>query len=112
MRDIAAHQAANQSYIDEGIKLLELAQQAHQQFESRPPAEKRRMLDLILSNCSWKDGQVVAEYRQPFDLIAAAAQADCGLRGGGGSNGGDFGNWLGGRDSNPDTQIQSLQSYH
>ena len=24
-----------------------------------------------------------------------------------------FGNfWLGGRDSNPDTQIQSLQSYH
>jgi hypothetical protein len=22
------------------------------------------------------------------------------------------GKWLGGRDSNPDTQIQSLQSYH
>lgn len=25
---------------------------------------------------------------------------------------GESGIWLGGRDSNPDTQIQSLQSYH
>jgi hypothetical protein len=29
LRDIAAHRSANRSYIEDGIKLLELAHQAH-----------------------------------------------------------------------------------
>ncbi len=110
-RDVEAHRTAHQSYVEEGIKLLQLAQRAHQVFENQPPAEKRKMLDFVLSNCRWKDGQSAAEYRQPFDLIAAATEADRQARASGGSRSGDFGNWLGGRDSNPDTQIQSLPSY-
>ncbi len=47
----------NQSYIEEGIKLLELAQRAHRLFESQPPSEKRKLLDFVLSNCRWKDGR-------------------------------------------------------
>ncbi|MBM4213586.1 MAG: recombinase family protein, partial [Gammaproteobacteria bacterium] len=27
-----------------------------------------------LSNCSWEDGQVVATFRQPFDLLAEATR--------------------------------------
>jgi len=34
------------------------------------PREKRRLLNFVLSNCSWDDGEVVATFRQPFDLLA------------------------------------------
>jgi hypothetical protein len=99
MRDIDAHQVANKSYIEEGIKLLELAHQAHRLFESQPPSEKRKLLDFVLSNCRWKDGQLEADYRQPFDLIAAAAQATLQVNSGGNAGNGKFDNWRRGGDS-------------
>ena len=67
---IREHQDANQTYLDEGIRLLELAQKAGTLFRQQPPAEKRRLLGFVLSNCTWKDGQLTAAYRQPFDLLA------------------------------------------
>ena len=101
MRDIDAHQVANKNYIEEGIKVLGLAQQAHRLFESQPPSEKWKLLDFGLSNCRWKDGHLDADYRRPFDLIAAAAVADGQLNSGGAPETGDFGNWRRERDSNP-----------
>ncbi|MGD8207442.1 MAG: DUF3387 domain-containing protein [Thiohalocapsa sp.] len=67
---IREHQDANQTYLDEGIRLLELAQKAGALFREQSPAEKRRLLGFVLSNCAWKDGQLTAAYRQPFDLLA------------------------------------------
>src|SRR5205809_3327594 len=51
LRDLEVHQTANHGYIEEGIKLLELAQRAHRLFESQPAREKRKLLDFVLSNC-------------------------------------------------------------
>ncbi len=31
------------------------------------------MLDFVLSNSTWGDGQLTVEFRQPFDLIALGA---------------------------------------
>ncbi len=101
MRDTEAHQVANRNYIEEGIKLLELAHQAHGLFETQPPSEKRKLLDFVLSNCTWKDGKLEAQYRQPFDLIASAALADRQLKSGDGGGNGHFGEWRRGGDSNP-----------
>jgi len=67
---IREHQDANQTYLDESIRLLELAQKAGSLFRKQSPAEKRRLLGFVLSNCTWKEGKLVAEYRQPFDLLA------------------------------------------
>jgi site-specific DNA recombinase len=69
-REIALHESAEQSYMDEGIQILELARDAQKLFERQQPREKRRLLNFVLSNCSWKDGEVVATFRQPFDLLA------------------------------------------
>jgi site-specific DNA recombinase len=93
IRDLEAHQTANQSYIEEGIKLLELAQRAHHLFESQPASEKRKLLDFVVSNSRWKNGKLEAEYRQPFDLIAIAAQATSGREPSGAPDSGDFDNW-------------------
>jgi Protein of unknown function (DUF3987)/Recombinase zinc beta ribbon domain len=70
LREIERHQYAEQSYMDEGIQILELARNAQKLFERQQPREKRRLLNFVLSNCSWEDGKVVATFRQPFDLLA------------------------------------------
>ena len=78
-REIERHQDADQSYMEEGVRILELARNAQRLFEKQEPREKRRLLNFVVSNCTWKDGEVVADFRQPFDLLAEttaiAAQA-------------------------------------
>ncbi len=39
-------------------------------IDRQPAREKRRLLNFVLSNCSREDGEVVATFRQPFDLLA------------------------------------------
>ena len=73
LRDIERHQEAEQSYMDEGLRILELARNAQALFERQPAREKRRLLNFVLSNCTWEDGEVVATFRQPFDLLAETA---------------------------------------
>ena len=68
--EIDRHQNADKSYLDEGVQLLELARNAQRLFAKQEPREKRRLLNFVLSNCSWEDGEVVATFRQPFDLLA------------------------------------------
>ena len=78
-REIDRHQEADKSYMDEGVQILELARNAQRLFERQEPRQKRRLLNFVLSNCTWEDGEVVATFRQPFDLLAEttaiAAQA-------------------------------------
>ena len=76
IRDLEAHQTANCSYIEEGVQLLELAHRAHVLFESQPASEKRKLLDFVLSNCTWKDGTLTAKYRKPFDVLAVAVASE------------------------------------
>jgi hypothetical protein len=61
---IAEHQSANRSYLDDGIRLLELAQRAAALFKTQPPREKRHLLNFVVSNCRWKGGELQVTYRQ------------------------------------------------
>jgi hypothetical protein len=74
LRLIEEHQAANRTYLDEGVQLLELAGRAYELFRKQEPREQRRLLDFLLSNCTWKDNQLTVTFRQPFDLIADASR--------------------------------------
>ena len=74
------HATANQNYIEEGIKLLQLARRAHELFENQPANEKRKLLNFVLSNSVWKNGKLLAEYRRPFDVLAVAIASDEQLR--------------------------------
>ncbi len=75
LRDIERHQEAEQSYMHEGMQLLELARNAQRLFEKQKPREKRRVLNFLLSNCTWEGGQIMATFRQPFDLLAQTVTA-------------------------------------
>ena len=45
-REIERHQDADQSYMDEGVQILELARNAQRLFEQQEPREKRRLLNF------------------------------------------------------------------
>ena len=66
------------------------------------------MLNFLLSNCTWRDGDVEAKFRQPFDLLAEtnAAAKDSVT-----DNKGDFAEteiWLGWEDSNSQMSLPKL----
>jgi site-specific DNA recombinase len=102
LREIERHQSADKSYRKEGVALLDLARNAQRLFAKQAPREKRRLLDFVLSNCRWEDGEVVATFRQPFELLAEmTATAN---RAGAAETGKIAKNeiWLGDLDSNQD----------
>ncbi|MDE3244286.1 MAG: zinc ribbon domain-containing protein [Nitrospirota bacterium] len=85
LAQIRCHQAANQNYLEEGIKLLELANRAYVLYQSQPASEKARLLKIIQSNCTWDGVTPRPEYRKPFDLLAKGLSSK---------------DWLPGQDSN------------
>ena len=72
-QNLAQHEHANQSYLQEGVEILELANRAAELFEKQSASEKRRLLDFVLSNSTWGNGELTVEFCQPFDLIALGA---------------------------------------
>jgi site-specific DNA recombinase len=111
-QEVHAHRNANRNYIDEGVRLLDLAQRASALFEKQPPREKRRLLDFVLSNCQWKNGELMTQYRQPFDLLAGSINANSALIAAGSIKTAGNENWLPGMDSNHDSRLQRPLSYH
>lgn len=67
---LSAYESAGRNYLDDGVRLLELANGAYDLFDKQEMREKRKLLDFVLSNCTWRDGRLSAEYKQPFDMIA------------------------------------------
>jgi site-specific DNA recombinase len=100
LREIERHQAANESFMDEGVRLLELARNAPRLFERQEPREKRRLLNFLVSNCSWKSGDLTVTLRQPFDLLAETTLALEKGRAVGGTANSPSQIWLPGPDSN------------
>jgi site-specific DNA recombinase len=99
-RDIERHRNADRSYLREGVALLELANNAQRLFAQQEPREKRRLLNFLLSNCTWNDGVLIASFRQPFDMLAetiAAVRSETASKS---EFGGETEKWLPEQDSN------------
>jgi len=94
LRSIEEHQTANQTYLDEGVMLIELARRAPDLFEKQAPSEKRRLLDFVLSNCVWREGKLTPTFRQPFDMLAVATDDHKKRKAAGDHSNSRFDNWL------------------
>jgi len=51
----------------DATRILELANKAYFLYVKQPPAEKAKLLKMVLSNCAIDDASVYPTYRQPFD---------------------------------------------
>ncbi len=99
-RDLTRRQEASNSYMDEGIALLRLARAAHSLFDNYSGMEKRRLLNFVVSNCTWQHGELRAEYREPFNFLAETIAGTDPSQGGGGAGTPNLENWSGRQDSN------------
>ena len=73
---IEDHENANQTYLDEGIILLELAHEAPRLFAGQPPDEQQKLLKFVLQNSTWAAGKLTMTWRQPFDILAESANLE------------------------------------
>ena len=101
-REIERHQNADKSYKDEGVALLDLARNAQRLFAKQTPREKRRLLNFVLSNCTWEDGEVVATFREPFDMLAETVMSAARIGANDAPKSSKSEIWLGDLDSNQD----------
>lgn len=105
LKSIEDHQSANQSYMEEGIRILELASRAAELFEKQPAEEKRRLLNCVLKGASWQHGSLKADFRQTFDMLAKTALSNSASDSKENpieASKGEKENWLPGMDSNHD----------
>ena len=70
IRKIESHQGANESYLEEGVRILELSQRVVTLYDRQEMREKRRIVEIVFSNSIWKGGELHPNYRKPFDILA------------------------------------------
>ena len=58
-----------------GVQLLELVKSAYDLYLRLKPAQRRQVLDVVLSNCELAAGDITPTYRKPFDILAELATA-------------------------------------
>ncbi len=87
---IAKHEKANMNYLTQGVQIIELARKAYRLYLEQKPTEKRKLLRILLSNCTFDSGKLYPIYNKPFDLLVKSKEND---------------DWLPKQDSNqrPDT---------
>ncbi len=95
--EITNHQRADKEYYITIAMILSLARRAYKIVKSSEPMEKRAFLNFLLQNCKLQGKKLIFELKKPFNAALIANKRQ---------------NWLGGRDSNPGTQVQNLMSYH
>jgi hypothetical protein len=84
--ELARLEHANGHVAVTGEKILGLAKKAEFLYKTQNPTEQRRLLETVLSNCTFDRGSLCPSYAKPFDLFAQANET---------------GNWRRERDSNP-----------
>jgi site-specific DNA recombinase len=68
-RQIEKHQDANVNYYEKGVEILELSQKLYSAWKRNDHEGKRKILDLLLSNCTLNAGKLYPTYRRPFNML-------------------------------------------
>ncbi len=98
LTSLGKHAKANINYQELGINIFELSQKGRQIYdEMLLQEEKRELLNFVFLNLKLRDGKLIPSLHNGFEVIASRAKD---------------GNWLGRLDSNQNTQLQRLRSYH
>jgi site-specific DNA recombinase len=66
---IVEHESVDPTELDRSVEILELVRNARSMYLKRSGEEKRRLVRNLLSNCSWKNGTLQAEFRKPYDKL-------------------------------------------
>lgn len=70
-----AHETSNINYYEDGVRILELAKKAYSLYKSATGEEKRKLLNLVLSNCYLEGKNLRPDYKKPFDIIRKGVES-------------------------------------
>jgi site-specific DNA recombinase len=73
-RQIEAHQEADENYIEQGIRLIEIARNAYGFYQSKDQPIRAELIRFIFPNSKLRDGKVEPVFKPPFDIIWKMAQ--------------------------------------
>jgi site-specific DNA recombinase len=71
---IERHEKADQNYIEQGIRLVEIARNASEFYKSQGQAERAALLRFLMAGLSLQGDRVVPAFKPPFDIIHRIAQ--------------------------------------
>ena len=117
------HKNANVSYVELGSSILDLTQRAREIYEKASPEKRRKLLSIVFGDLKLKNKTLAPGYNKAFVFIRERVnklnQEEFTLEPTASSNKAvilesaqNSQDWLPDLDSNQDTQIQSLRSYH
>ena len=72
--ELLATQKADSHYLENANAILELAKKAAGLFKEQNAEQKRRMLSLLVSNCSYKDEKLDIELKPVFNEILKSVE--------------------------------------
>jgi hypothetical protein len=67
--ELSALERPAMSFVATGERIIELVKRAGILYKTQDPTQQRRVLDSVLSNCSFDRGSVSPTYKKPFDLF-------------------------------------------
>jgi len=70
------HEKANINYLAQGVQIIELAKKAYGLYLEQEPSEKKKLLRILLSNCTFDSGKFHPTYHRPFDLLVKSKEND------------------------------------
>jgi DNA invertase Pin-like site-specific DNA recombinase len=73
---IEEHSNADSSYLESGARILELAKNAYSLYVKQDPFEQRKLLDLMVSNCTLQGGRVDVQLNEVFQILADGAEEE------------------------------------
>jgi site-specific DNA recombinase len=76
LASIQSQKAARPERLLDAARILELANKAYFLYVKQPPAEKAKLLKMVLSNCGIDAVSIYPTYRKPFDLIFQRAKME------------------------------------
>jgi len=71
---IERHEKADQNYIEQGIRLVEIARNASEFYRNQGQAERAALLRFLMPGSSLQGDRVVPAFKPPFDIIHRIAQ--------------------------------------
>lgn len=69
LAELAEHSKADEEFLISSSYLLELANRAYDLFMSSQPAQKNRILKMVLANLQVKDGKLVPKLKNFFQGV-------------------------------------------
>jgi site-specific DNA recombinase len=94
MRQIHVIQSSAPAPVEQAIDMMRLTSRAADLFRQQTPGEQRRLLQVVIKNAVWREGELRTTLFEPFDILRHSNQESSRKEKENGGSGRQLGIWL------------------